>query len=150
MAGVHPDLLQVLKKALAITKIDFAVIDGVRTKTEQKAMVKKGLSQTMNSKHLEQKDGYGHAIDLAPYFNGKIRWEMMLFFDVAEAMFMAAEEHGVELIWGGAWTEHHEQYEHTTDKDLFRSAEFMQHKYMRKRNRANQKIFLDGAHFQLR
>jgi peptidoglycan L-alanyl-D-glutamate endopeptidase CwlK len=150
MEGVHPDLIQVVTKALKLTQVDFGIIDGVRTKAEQELLVKKGASTTMKSKHLPQKDGYGHALDLVPYLNGKIRWEWSLFYEVAEAVFIAAEDHGVPLIWGGAWTELHEEYAHNLEEKYFPGAEFMQHRYILKKIKDKQKPFLDGPHFQLR
>ena len=150
MKGVHPNLIKVATRALAITKVDFSVIDGVRTKIEQGRLVQRGLSQTMKSKHLVQPDGYGHAIDVAPYFNGKIRWEWPLIFEMAEAFFLAAEHFEISLVWGGAWTERHESFEHNLDPDFHPASEFMQLKYIKKRNKENKKPFLDGPHFQLR
>lgn len=150
MKGVHLGLVDVAHEALKITSIDFSVIDGVRTKLEQGRMVQKGLSQTMKSKHLVQPDGYGHALDVVPFFNGKIRWEWPLIFEVTEAFFIAAETLGIELVWGGAWTEKHEEYDHNLNSDFFPAAEFMQLKYIKKRNKENRKPFLDGPHFQLR
>ena len=62
--GVHPTLVQLAKE---ITEFfDCSVIDGTRTVAQQVENIKKGLSQTMNSLHIVQKDGYGHAIDVAP------------------------------------------------------------------------------------
>ena len=46
--------------------LDFAVDEGVRTVARQAALVKDGLTQTMQSKHLIQPDGFGHAVDLSP------------------------------------------------------------------------------------
>jgi hypothetical protein len=39
----------------------------VRTEEEQAEYLLKGKSQTMNSMHLEQEDGWVHAIDASPY-----------------------------------------------------------------------------------
>ena len=150
MKGVHPSLIKVAFKALELTKIDFSVIDGVRTKIEQERMVQRGVSQTMNSKHLIQKDGHGHAIDVVPYFNGKVRWEWPLIFEMAEAFFIAAEFYDVTLTWGGAWTERHEEFEHNLDIDFHAASEFMQLRYIKKRKKENKRPFLDGPHFQLR
>ena len=150
MKGVHPSLIKVASKALELTTVDFSVIDGVRTKIEQERMVQRGRSQTMNSKHLIQKDGHGHALDVVPYFNGKVRWEWPLIFEMAEAFFLAAESLDVLLIWGGAWTERHEVFEHNIDPGFEPTSEFMQLKYIQKRAKENRKPFLDGPHFQLR
>lgn|SRR5678815_427859 len=46
---------------------DCSVTDGVRTIEEQRKNVARGVSKTMDSKHLPQADGKGHAIDIVPY-----------------------------------------------------------------------------------
>lgn len=71
---IHPDLVQVVKRALELSEVDFAVHDGIRTEAEQRKYLASGASQTMRSKHLPQADSYGHAVDLVP-FVGKLRWE---------------------------------------------------------------------------
>jgi D-alanyl-D-alanine carboxypeptidase-like protein len=43
------------------------VVDTLRTKAEQEVNLRRGVSRTMNSKHLPDKDGFAHAIDLCPY-----------------------------------------------------------------------------------
>jgi len=64
LEGVHPKLVQLADEA--IKYFDFAVLNGVRTEAQEAEYVKQGLSTTMNSKHLKQADGYGHAFDFAP------------------------------------------------------------------------------------
>lgn len=103
LAGVHPDLVRVVRRALELTPIDFGVHDGLRTKEEQAEYVRTGVSWTMNSKHLIQHDGYGHATDLVPYVNGKLRWEWPLIYKLIEAVKQAAIELGVRVRWGGCW-----------------------------------------------
>lgn len=52
LAGVHPDLVKVVERAIEITEVDFSVLEGVRSKTRQEQLVKAGASQTMRSRHL--------------------------------------------------------------------------------------------------
>lgn len=66
LRGVKPEIVAVVYLALKLSKIDFAVIDGVRTLTRQRINFEKGVSKTMKSKHLIQTDGWGHAVDLMP------------------------------------------------------------------------------------
>lgn len=103
LSGVHPDLVACVERAIAITTQDFSVHDGIRSPAEQKELVARGASKTLNSRHLTQPDGYGHAVDLVPYVNGQLRWEWPLIYPVAEAMAIAARERGVSLRWGGVW-----------------------------------------------
>ena len=78
--------------------MDFAVVEGLRTQARQKELVAAGASQTMNSRHIT-----GHAIDLAPFIAGSIRWDWPPFHDIAKAMKAAAAELGVPIVWGGDW-----------------------------------------------
>lgn len=98
LVGVHPDLVKVVRRALQISKVDFAVVEGVRNKERQAELVKSGASQTMNSRHLT-----GHAIDLAPVVGNQVRWDWPLFFPLAEAMKAAAAEANIPIEWGGDW-----------------------------------------------
>ncbi|EDX79488.1 M15 family metallopeptidase [Brevundimonas sp. BAL3] len=101
--GVHPDLVRVIERAIKLTTQDFAVHDGVRTLEEQKRLVARGASKTMNSRHLVRSDGYGHAADLVPWINGQLRWEWGPIYHIAFAVQTAAKEYGVSLRWGGVW-----------------------------------------------
>ena len=62
LEGVHPELVNVVKLAITLSKIDFGVTFGKRTKKEQEALVKAGRSKTLKSYHLKQTDGYSHAV----------------------------------------------------------------------------------------
>lgn len=62
LAGVFPPLASAVRKFTMW--YDIHVANGGRTLDEQKADVAKGLSKTMNSMHLIQKDGYFHAVDI--------------------------------------------------------------------------------------
>lgn len=100
LVGVNPNLVKVVKRAIQISKYDFMVVEGLRTKEKQAEYVKKGVSKTMNSYHLT-----GHAVDLAPLENGAIDWNNTKgqFDSVADAMKQAASELGVKIEWGGSW-----------------------------------------------
>jgi len=103
LKGVHPILVGVVKRTIEITTVDFTVHDGLRTRAQQQSYVDRGVSKTMNSKHLPQEDGYGHAVDLVPYIEGKLRWEWKPIFHIACAFDQAATEHNVRIRWGGVW-----------------------------------------------
>ncbi|MGX2973736.1 M15 family metallopeptidase [Ursidibacter arcticus] len=101
LQGVKSELVKVVRLALTKCNIDFAVIEGVRTKERQAELFKKGASKTMNSRHLT-----GHAVDLAPIVGGQIPWnDKAKFKDIAKAMFQAAKELNVTIRWGGDWNE---------------------------------------------
>lgn len=95
LVGVHPELVRVVRRALELTKHDFAVVEGVRTLEKQKEYFRRGVSKTMNSRHLT-----GHAVDLYPV-GRPTPWEKCHV--VKDAMFAAAKELGVSIRWGGDW-----------------------------------------------
>ena len=99
LVGVHQDLVKVVERAIEITEIDFAVLEGVRSKTRQEQLVKAGASQTRRSRHLT-----GHAVDLGAYVAGSVRWDWPLYNQLADAMKKAAAEMRVPIEWGGDWT----------------------------------------------
>lgn len=98
LVGVHPDMQMLVRFAIVETGVDFVVVEGVRTKKRQAALVAAGASWTMNSRHLT-----GHAVDLAPYIGGTIRWDWPPFYEIARAMKKAATHFGVPIVWGGDW-----------------------------------------------
>lgn len=98
LKGVHPDLVKVVRRAAAISSIEFIVTEGLRTQARQKQLFDAGASRTMNSRHLT-----GHAVDLAALVAGKVRWDWPLYQKLADAMLAAAKELKVPLIWGGSW-----------------------------------------------
>lgn len=136
LTGVHKDLVAVVKRAIQLTTQDFAVHDGIRTAAEQQRLVDAGASQTLDSRHLT-----GHAVDLVPCVNGKLRWEWPLIYKVAAAVRAAARELRVPLRWGGAW-----------DIDFTASTaapEALAAAYSARRKRQKKIAFLDGPHFEL-
>ncbi|WP_063582847.1 M15 family metallopeptidase [Achromobacter ruhlandii] len=102
--GVHPDLVEVVKLAIQRTAVDFTVVEGVRTPERQRELVAQGASQTQNSFHIKQADGYGHAVDLAPLVGGAIPWnDWAAFRALADTVKACAADLGVPVEWGGDW-----------------------------------------------
>ena len=95
----------------------------------------------MNSRHLVQVDGLGHAVDLVPVINGQKRWEWPPIYRIAEAMRAAAEERGVRLVWGGVWDRRLGTY--GSGADAMRAAV---HEYQ---DRHPGPDFIDGPHYEL-
>ena len=98
LAGVHPDLVRVVERAITLTTVDFTVLEGLRTPERQAQLVKAGASQTMNSRHLT-----GHAVDLGAWVGGQVRWDWPLYHKIAKAMKMAASDLEIAIEWGGDW-----------------------------------------------
>ncbi len=142
LRGVHPDVVKVVTAAIELTRVDFGVIEGVRSLEDQKANVAAGRSQTMASKHLVQEDGYGHAVDLMAYVEGKGCWELNVYDDVADAIAAAARVKKVPIRWGCAW--------HISDiRGWGGSMEEAMNDYIDLRRSQGRRPFLDGPHFEL-
>ena len=140
--GVHPDLVKVVKHAIEITKIDFGITQGTRTLAQQREYVRTGKSQTMNSKHLPQADGYSHAVDVVAYVGSDIAWELNLYDDIADAFAQAGRELGVSMTWGAAWNVDDITKWNSTMEDA------MMH-YVDTRRSQGRRPFIDGPHFEL-
>jgi len=129
LARVHPDLKKVVELALTMyTKEDFAVICGIRTRTEQRRLVQKGASQTMNSRHLPNGQGFARAVDLAWWKDGAISWNtdnLKSFYAldhsadykgyqaIGVAMKTAAKELNIPIRWGADWDGDGQHTDHT-------------------------------------
>lgn len=128
LAGVHPDLVRVIKRAalLATPAQDFTVLEGVRSREQMCINYGKGrtaaqceakgvpgkyaqpalakvtwLNNPFLSKHGVHADGFGHAVDLAPW---PIDWNDAARFKALSAvMLSAAHQEGVSVVWGGSW-----------------------------------------------
>lgn len=144
LMGVHPKLVEVANLAISLTEQDFGVHDGLRTKVEQEKLVARGASKTMKSLHLRQADGFGHAVDLVPYINGKFRWEWGPIYYIAEAVHKAATQLNVALVWGAVWDRDFAALEGTHD-----GLEKAVKDYVKRRAKAGKSAFIDGPHYQL-
>lgn len=98
LTGVHPELVRVVRRAIAISHTDFTVIEGLRSIERQKSLYNLGQSKTLRSRHLT-----GHAVDLAALVDGVINWEPEVYANIAQAMKAAASELDVPVQWGGDW-----------------------------------------------
>lgn len=134
--GVHADLVAVVKRTIELSVQDFAVHDGIRTLDEQKEMVRKGAAQTLDSRHIS-----GHAVDLVPYINDKLRWEWEPIYKIADAVRIAANELAIPIRWGGVWD--------ISFTDTSDSPEDLVADYVARRKKAGKKAFIDGPHFEL-
>ena len=137
LEGVQPALVAVVKRAIVLTKVDFGVIEGLRTEARQRELVDRGASQTMNSRHLT-----GHAVDLMAYIDGRASWELNLYDDIADAMKQAAIELDTPIKWGGAWSVQDIRRWHGTMADAMNA-------YIDERRKQGRRPFIDGPHFEL-
>ena len=139
LQGVNEPLVATVKRAIELTKVDFGVICGLRTEEEQRALVAKGASQTMRSRHLT-----GNAVDLMAYIDGRGCWELKMYDEIADAMKQAAQDTGAKIRWGCAW--------HIDDIRNWHGGtmEDAMNRYIDLRRAAKASVFLDGPHFELR
>jgi len=135
LAGVHKDLVQVAEKGIALSDIDFSVIEGVRTVETQRIYVAKGASKTMNSRHLT-----GHAIDVVALIGNKVRYDFDLYYSVARAMQEAARFYKTPLRWGACWV----RIDSTA-----RRLEDLVTEYVQNCQATGKRPLLDAAHFEL-
>lgn len=98
LKGVHPELVRLVREAIKGTPVDFKVLDGLRSVAQQKKNVAKGVSKTMNSKHLT-----GHAVDLIPLINGKATWSWPPYYKLASHIKAIARQLKIKVTWGGDW-----------------------------------------------
>ena len=146
LKGVHPKLVECVQFAIGISQMDFAVHDGLRTVQEQREYVRRGVSQTMNSKHMVQRDGYGHAVDLVPYINGKLRWEWPPIYLIAAAMWHAAKRQKIQLRWGACWDK---RFPYDFRAGTVGEMKYQTEQYVNRRRAAGRAAFIDGPHFEL-
>lgn len=103
LKGVDETLVNVVKRAIEISEVDFTVLEGVRTLERQRELYAQGrtapgkiVTWTMKSSHIE-----GKAVDLVPY---PLDWnDLEKFNKIKDAMFQAAKELDVNLRWGADW-----------------------------------------------
>ena len=142
LEGVNPVLVNTVKRAIELSKVDFGVIYGVRSLAEQEKLYKAGRSQTMKSKHLVQEDGYSHAVDLMAYDGSNPSWDIVMYDDIADAMKAAAKETGAKICWGASW--------HIDDITKWDGTmEEAMNAYIDLRRGQGRRPFIDGPHFQL-
>lgn len=98
LAGVHPDLVKVVHRAIELTEVDFIVTEGRRSLVRQRELVAQGASKTLNSRHIT-----GHAVDVVAYQNGKGNYNAEAMRAISKAFKAAAAELQVPIDWGGDW-----------------------------------------------
>ena len=143
MDGVKSKLHTVVCSAIKLSNVDFGVICGLRSEEEQRALLSKGATQTMKSKHLT-----GDAVDLMAYIGSRASWELNLYDDIADAMKQAAIEEDVSLCWGAAWAVPDMPYPMDI-RNWEGSMEEAMNAYIDLRRSENRRPFIDGPHFEL-
>lgn len=135
MKGLHPDLVEVVKRAIEYTEVDFTVLQGVRTIEEERENFAKGASQTMNSRHLT-----GKAVDVGALVDGQYDGNnLALYAKIANAFRQASFELEIPIRWGGCWKE----------LSSIPEAGAAMAAYGREKRAAGGRPFYDAGHFEL-
>lgn len=137
LEGVDERLVTVVRYAISATKIDFAVICGLRTVEEQRELVAKRASKTMNSRHIG-----GFAVDLMAYIGDRGSWELNIYDEIADAVKEGAQTVGVPIRWGAAW--------HINDiRKWGGTMEDAMNEYVDLRRSQGKRPFIDAPHFEI-
>ena len=126
MKGVHPKLIELMKKAIGDSPYDFKIVQGLRTAEYQNSLYQQGRTKSgkivtkldgynRKSNHQAKSDGYGHAVDIAVCGqydqNGnyvKCTTDAEMFdnkklVEISKHIKAVAKDMGLEIVWGGDW-----------------------------------------------
>lgn len=106
LATVDPRLREVMIEALAKGLIDFAVVEGRRSKERQEALLFEGRTKVHwpNSKHnVVNPDDLAKAVDVVPWVNGKPSYHREHCIFLAGVIRTVAVDSNINLRWGGNW-----------------------------------------------
>ena len=123
LKGVHPNLSRIMQEAIKNCPIDFTITEGVRTVQRQQELFALGRTKPgkkvtnadgikNKSNHQPKPDGFGHAVDLYPFFLGQVQVNhkdtiknLKLIADHIKA---TAKKLGLKITWGGDWRNPHD------------------------------------------
>lgn len=99
---VDPRLKELALRVIAISPIDFTIVQGRRTVAQSAQNIAAGtsfLKDPSKSKHVT-----GEAFDFAPYVNGKIDWDdREKFWTIAQLFMAEAKKMGISIRLGADW-----------------------------------------------
>lgn len=135
LIGVHKNLVDLAMRAIELSEVDFAVIEGLRSAERQEQLFIAGASQ----RRTGGKHEIGHAIDTCAWVSGMPCWDWHLYPQIARAFQEASQETGVQVVWGAVW-----------DRQLASMTDDLAAEVERYKARRNGKAFIDAGHFELR
>lgn len=115
LKGVHPKLVLIMHEAIKDTPIDFTIIEGLRTERRQQELYAQGRTKSgpivtyadgvkNKSNHQPKSDGYGHAVDIYPFIDGKIDFNNIGALNIISNHIKAvARDLKLSITWGGDW-----------------------------------------------
>ncbi|WP_407501433.1 M15 family metallopeptidase [Elizabethkingia anophelis] len=107
-----------MKAAIVNSPVDFTITEGVRALKRQQELyaqgrTKPGIKVTNadgiknKSNHQAKADGFGHAVDLYPFFLGQVQVNHKDTIKnlklIADHIKKTAKELGIGITWGGDW-----------------------------------------------
>lgn len=118
LKGVHPDLVKLMTEAIKDSPVDFTITEGVRSAERQQALFKQRPKVTnvdgiiKKSNHQVKSDGYGHAVDLYPFYNGSVQVQDKEVIPklklIAVHIKSVAKCLGISITWGGDFKSLHD------------------------------------------
>jgi len=106
LADVHPELVRLVKRVIGKTRIDFGVSEGVRDYARQVKLYHGRKTTTLHSQHfINDHTGYGHAIDIFAYMNGKAQWNSKYYGPIVQTFLTEAVALGIQIQCGHLWKE---------------------------------------------
>ena len=126
MKGVHPKLIELMKKAISNSPYDFKIVQGLRTAEYQNELYQQGRTKpgkivtkldgyNKKSNHQAKTDGYGHAVDIAvcghydqngnyvKYTTDAEMFDNKKLVEISRHVKAVAKEMGLDIVWGGDW-----------------------------------------------
>ena len=122
LKGVHPTLVLLMNASIKDSPCDFTIVQGVRTTEQQKEFYSWGrtkknpntgkMDRVTNadgvknkSNHQVKSDGFGHAVDLYPFFDGKVQIShpetIKKLKLISEHIKKVAKSMNIKIVWGG-------------------------------------------------
>ena len=118
LKGVHPDLVKLMTEAIKDSPVDFTITEGVRTAERQQMLFNQRPKVTnvdgiiKKSNHQVKSDGYGHAVDLYPFYNGSVQVQDKEVIPklklIAVHIKAVAKCLGISITWGGDFKSLHD------------------------------------------
>lgn len=102
--GVDVQLQELMKRAIAISPIDFGIpqFGGLRTAEDQKDLYEKGLSKC-DGYRIKSRHQSGKAVDVYAFVNGKASWDKVHLAVIAGVILGEAKRMQIDMVWGGTF-----------------------------------------------
>lgn len=112
LEGVLPVLVEIFQEGIKDCPYDFGIPKdgGLRTAFRQKELYsigrttqfnRKPVTWTLNSNHMAKEDGFGYAVDIYAYVDGKVSWNSRYLRPIARHLQrFAKDNYCIELQWG--------------------------------------------------